>query len=348
MKKIRTGIIGMGVMGSIFARCIEDLPYVELVAISDLNEKTVSEFSQKYRIKGYSDYKDMIAQEDLNAVLICTPDEYHLEPVKLAREANLHIFLEKPLATEILDAKNILSEAEKSSKVFMIGHTLRFDPRFVNGYNSIAKGDLGELIHIRSWRETSIDNGIRLKGRCSPVFFVGVHDIDIMNWYVGCPVKRVFANSVSKKLVSLGVETEDAIFATLEFENGVIANLETSWVLPKTQGQQRSNTMDKGMEVVGTSGMLSIDAYNIGMIIQTEKEIFYPDILFNPIIHGASFGIYREEMIHFFSCIAHDKIPSTTAQDAFNAVLVAKAIEDSVRSKKVIEIGDQLWSQING
>ncbi len=326
---IKIGIIGLGVMGAIFAKSLERYTEAKLTAVSDINATLAHQFAEKYGINEYTDYDRMLQEEELDAVLICTPDQYHLAPVQSACKANVHIFIEKPLATDSQSAKEILALAQNYKKTFMVGHTLRFDPRFANAYNSIARHEIGEILHIRSWRETSIDNGIRLGGRCSPMFFVGVHDLDIMLWYMGCGVERVYAESGYGKLKKLGVNTADAIFATLRFKNGVIATLNTSWVLPKTQMVQRSNVLDKGMEIVGEFGKIDIEAYNIGISVQTEDVISYPDILYSPDMHGSSFGIYSEEMYHFLECIRSGNKPVTSMSDAYEAVRIAEAIERS-------------------
>ena len=335
---IQIGIIGLGVMGAIFAKSLERFPESRLAAVSDVNESLAKQFAARYQAAAYSDYNEMLEKENLDAVLICTPDQYHLDPARSACAANVHIFLEKPLSTDSQSGAEILKLAQGYNKTFMIGHTLRWDPRFVNGYNSIKKGEIGNILHMRAWRETSIDNGIRLGGRCSSMFFVGVHDLDIMLWYAGCGVERVYAESRYGKLRDMGVNTSDAVFATLRFQNGAIATLNTSWVLPKTQGQQRSNIMDKGMEIVGDKGMISIEAYNIGMCVQTEDYIHYPDIIFSPDMHGSSFGIYTEEMFHFLNCIRTGAAPATSIQDAYNAVRIAEAIEQSAASGRPVSL----------
>jgi predicted dehydrogenase len=336
MERIRIGLIGAGVMGEIFARIFRELPQAELMAVADIHDGRITQFIKEFEVKGSRNYEEMLEVEAIDAVAISTPEHLHLQPVAAATKKGKHIFLEKPLATTVEDGKQILGLAKAGRGVFMVGHCLRFDPRFVQGFESINRGDLGELLHIRAWRETSIVNGERLQGRTSPVFFVGVHDIDIFHWYTGSRVKRVHAESVRKKLTHLG--TDDAVFAVLKFENGVIASLETSWILPKTQSQIRSNTLDKGMEVVGTQGMLSIQADNIGIIVQTEREIFYPDIIFSPMVQGMTVGIYKEELEHFLKCILEEKEPATNGTDALQAVVVARAIETSLQEGKPMEI----------
>lgn len=335
---IQVGIIGMGVMGAIFAKSLERFPQAALTAVSDLNGDLARKFADQYHVDAYSDYNDMLAEKALDAVLICTPDQYHLDPVISAHRANVHIFLEKPLATDTQTAEKILSLAEGYDKTFMVGHTLRFDPRFVNAHESIRRGEIGSVLHMRAWRETSIDNGVRLGGRCSPMFFVGVHDLDILRWYAGCQVQRVYAESCYGKLADMGIDTPDATFATLRFANGAIATLNTSWVLPKTQGVQRSNVLDKGMEIVGTKGKIDVEAYNIGMSVQTEENISYPDILYSPDLYGSSFGVYSEEMYHFLTCIQSGAEPAVTARDAFEAVRVAEAIERAARSHEPVDL----------
>ena len=341
MQRIRAGIIGMGVMGEIFHRCLKDLPVVDLVAVVDTNPANLARWIED-GLAGYADYRDMLSRECLDAVLICTPDDCHFQPVMAACDAGIHIFLEKPLSIDLDEGRKIVAAADGYAKVFMIGHTLRYDPRFVSGRQSVASGEIGDILHIRSWRESVMAHGLRLKGRCSSMLFLGVHDLDICNWYMGCKARRVHAMSASKKLKGMGVDVPDAMFAQLEYENGAIAQVATSWVLPQTQGQTRSSVRAKGLEIVGTRGMISIDADNIGVTIQTEESISFPDILYNFDMHGTSFGIYREEMSHFVACIEGRTKPATVARDAYYAVAAACAIEQSVMSGLTVAVDNSL------
>ena len=335
--KIRTGIIGMGVMGEVFIRCLKNISSLDLVAIADINPDVLKTYA-KPGVKGYLDYREMFKKESLDAVLILTPDQYHLEPVLAARDAGAHIFLEKPLATDIEDGKRIVNIADGYDKVFLVGHTLRYDPRIATAYDAIASGRIGELLHIRVWRNSIVAHPIRLKGRCSVIKFIGVHDIDAINWFVGRTVKRVSAMSVSKKLKSLELDTPDAFFATLEYENGVIVQISSSWVMPPLQGKQ-SNFRAKGIEVVGTSGMISIETdHTTGIVIQTEEDLEIPDVLHQPQVQGKCFGIYSDELWHFLACIEGRAKPATTVRDAYYALAVAHAIEESARTGKMTEI----------
>lgn len=327
MQPVRIGVVGAGVMGGLFAGIFRESPLAELTAVADLDRGRAESLAARLGVSAFADLAGMIEGAAVDAVAICTPEHLHVEPVRAAAAAGKHIFLEKPLATTVEDGERILALTRAAGVKLMVGHCLRFDPRFVQGYETIRRGDLGEIIHIRAWRETSIVNGQMYGARTRLPYYLGVHDIDILHWYIGSGVERVYAEGTRKLLTRLGVD--DAVFAVLKFRNGALATLENSWVLPQTQNQLRSNTLDKGMEVVGTKGMVSIQAHNIGIVVQTEADLAYPDVLFSPPVQGRTPGIYQEELAHFLRCILEDREPAVSGEAALQAVRVACAIDQS-------------------
>ncbi|HHY47482.1 MAG TPA: Gfo/Idh/MocA family oxidoreductase [Firmicutes bacterium] len=336
MERVRLAVIGIGAMGQLFSRIFKQMDTVELVAVADVDKNRVEALGKELGVTPYLDYKDILSRPDVDAVAICLPDQLHTEPAIAAARSGKHIFIEKPLALSVEDSQRIIDACNEAKVKLMVGHCLRFDPRFVQAYEAIRRGDIGDVIHARAWRGTSIVNGLRLGGRTSVAFFLGVHDIDILHWYFNSRVTQVYAMGTRKRLVDLGVD--DAIFALLKFENGAMASLETSWVMPKTGNQVRSNTLEKGMEIVGTKGMISVEAYNIGIVVQGEQDIYYPDVMYSPNLHGVTTGVYTEELAHFVRCLLHDMDPVTTGRDAMEAVRVAEAIEKSLAEGKPINL----------
>lgn len=336
MGKVKIGVIGVGAMGQLFSRIFNQMETVELVALADVDKSRIEDLATELGVTYYLDYRDLLGHPSIDAVAICLPDQLHTDAALAAARARKHLFIEKPLALSVSECQKIIDACNQEKVKLMVGHCLRFDPRFVQAYDAIKRGDIGDVIHARAWRGTSIMGGLRLGGRTSVAFFLGVHDIDILRWYFDSKVIKVYAMGTRNRLMDLGVD--DAIFALVKFENGAIASVETSWVMPKTGDYVRSNTLEKGMEIVGTKGMVSVEAHNIGIVVQGAQGIYYPDVMYSPNLYGITTGVYTQELEHFVRCIIDDLEPVTTGYDAMEAVRVASAIERSLVEDRPIKL----------
>ena len=125
MKKTKVGIIGVGRMGQYHLNIISNLPDVNLIGISDLNKERLTELSYKFNVDGYDNYKKLIKKCD--ALFIATPTSTHYEYAKECLEARKHILLEKPMTTNLEEAKELVRLSKKMDLILQIGHVERFN-----------------------------------------------------------------------------------------------------------------------------------------------------------------------------------------------------------------------------
>ena len=336
MERVRVAVIGSGIIGSLFGELLKELPECDLRAVSDIDATVAGETAARLGVPSYTSTEKLLDSENVDAVVICTPEDTHVAPVIAAAARGKHVFLEKPIASSVDDAVRIGKTCSDAGVKLMVGHCLRFDPRFAAAKRSISAGDIGAVVHIRAWRETSVTNGLLYGRRTTLPLYIGVHDIDIMHWLTGARIVRVFAEGARGRLSDLGVP--DSIHAVLRFDNGVVASLCNSWALPRTQEKQRSTILDKGFEVLGTTGMINLEAENIGIRVQTEADIEYPDILYAPYVQGARPGVYRNQLRHFVRSIIDDCAPAVGAAEATEAVRVAVALDRSQREGVPVDV----------
>ncbi len=334
MKEIVVGVIGVGYMGEKHVSAYEGIERAKVAAICDVDERRAKWVAQKHGVKAaYTDYRDLLARDDVVAVSVCTPDQLHLDPVTAAAEAGKHILLEKPIATTLEDANRIITSARKNHVLLMVGHILRFDPRYAKAKSAIEAGDLGEVVSVWARRENTINALVKLAHRVSVTLFLGVHDIDIMRWFTASDVKRVYGEATWKVGGSLGKPMEDHVFATLRFVNGVIGGLEVGWILPSTH-----TGLDARAEVIGTKGMIAIDAMHGGLTMCGEKGLKHPDTVHYPEVRGVTFGDLKEELSHFLICVEKGLKPLTTGEDGRAALEIALAILKSCREGKPVSL----------
>lgn len=328
--KPRIGIVGMGVMGWQYAEVITSLPNANLLWVCDTNDDKLRRATLQFGVSGYSDYTQA-PSEEIDAVIIATPDNYHREPVLFFAQARKHILVEKPLATSYIDAEEMINACTKAEVKLMVGHILRFDPRYTLIKERVERGEVGDIIHLYARRNNLISNAKRVGGRTSPIFFLAIHDIDIFCWLKKSPPKWVFATSNSKLLSNLN--TYDSAFLLLEWEDGTVGCIETSWVLP----DHSPTGLDCQLEIVGEKGAIYLRIDNQNLQIFKEANEF-PETFYHFLLHEKAFGILRAEVEHFIDCLIYNIKPLISGEEASIAVKIAEAAHRSIESKTRVEI----------
>lgn len=333
MDKVRFGVIGTGFMGSMHARAFAEMPQAELVAVADVNAQRAKGVAERFGTDWYTDFRQLISREDIDAVSICTLDKHHLEPTLLAIEKGKHIFLEKPITTDLSEADRIIMAANRARVKLQVGHLLRFDPRYAQVKHYIDSGTIGDPIHIYARRNSPRNEGPARYGSELPLaLHVTVHDLDLILWYVQKEPTSIYARSISKHLAQLGIE--DSLFAIISFDDGPIVSVESSWVLPA----KSATRIDASLEIVGTKGMAEVNCAEQGLYLATDNDATYPDTLHWPIVNGYIYGDVREELIQFVNCVATDKPPLVTGEEAKKAVKLALAIVESAKTGEVVKL----------
>lgn len=327
--KLNMGVIGVGTFGSLHAKVYSQLNVCELKAVADLNQKRLNEICSTLEVESYTDYKELLERDDIDAVSICTTDELHVEPAVAAVNMGKHVFVEKPLALTPQDCDKIIEAAKASCVKLMVGHILRFDPRYVTAYEEIKTDKIGKLVHLFARRNNPIINANRLSVHTSVLFFLGIHDIDFMNWCVGTKAERVYAEATYKMLK----DTPDTVLAVIRFSDETIASLEVSWVLPESFPER----LDARFEAIGTAGAIYVDGGSKTVAVAHE-QFEHPELFYAPELFGERVGILRDELLHFIRCVIHDKEPIVRGEDGKAAVEVAYALQKSFETGSIVEI----------
>lgn len=328
--KLNVAVIGVGTFGSMHAKIYSQMDMCELKAVADINQKRLDEVCHMLKVEGYTDYQELLARDDIDAVNICTTDELHVEPAVTAANMGKHVFVEKPLARTPQDCDKIIKAAKDSDVKLTVGHILRFDPRYVTAYEKIKNNTIGKLVHLFVRRNNPITNAKRLSKHTSVLFFLGIHDIDFMNWCVGKKAKKVYAEATYKKLKN----TPDTVLATIRFSDDTIALLEASWILPESF----PGKLDAKFEVIGTDGVIYVDGGSDTVEI-AHQRFESPELFYAPELFGERVGILRDELTHFVECIVNDREPIVSGEDGKAAVEVAYTIQKSFETGNIVEVG---------
>lgn len=332
MQTLKTAVIGLGFMGQQHARILYEMPNAELIGVYDIDENHARNMAEQFNTNAYSDLEALLDEKNLEAVFICTSDNQHLDIAYKVADYGKDIFIEKPLADTLEDSKNIINKVNDSNIRMLVGHTLRWDPRYYLAKESVQQGDIGEHVHIYARRSNSYENGKRLKGRTSVVKFLGVHDLDAIEWVTGDRIEEVYAIEARKRLTEFDIG--DVIITTLKFASGAIGSYETSWVLPHVD-------IDAKLDITGSEGALNIDIVDQTIkVYKNQDKISYPDPLSGVELYGKQTGIIKEEVSSFVNGILEGKEFPISLEEAYRAVKIVEAIEESIKTRQSVKISE--------
>ncbi len=327
---LRVGVIGLGFFGERHARIYRSLPQAELVAVCDTDAGRASRVGGALAAAPLTDAGALLARDDIAAVSICLPDRLHTEVAIAAAAAGKAILLEKPLAHDYDHARRIVAAVEKAGVRFMVAHILRFDPRYVQVYEAAAPERLGRPIHLRAKRNGTRATARRLGSASSILFYMGVHDIDAMQWIARSPIVRVYA----QKIGVLGTGNEDALYAVVNFANGAIGQIDYSWAWP----DGLMNGYRAAFEVVGERAAASLDVTDQGFAVVDDERTTGGDTHLWPEINGRIVGDLADELAHFVSAVQDGEAFVQPYQEALAAIPVLDALAQSANSGQPVEV----------
>jgi scyllo-inositol 2-dehydrogenase (NADP+) len=257
---IRVALIGLGKMGVSHLAIIRPHPDVELVAVCDTTKYVLDVLGKYTGIKTYTDYKQLLEDEQLDAVVVATPSRFHAEIVRAALERNIHVFCEKPFCLDIEEAKELAALAQAKGLVNQVGYHYRFVGALREARRLVETGAIGKVHHIRAeaygpvvlrpkgstWRTSKVEGGGCLYDYAS-------HAIDLMNYLVGPPtgvsgsvLNRIFSNDV-----------DDEVYSTFHYEGGMTGQLATNW------SDESFRKMSMKVSVWGTKGRINADRQEV-------------------------------------------------------------------------------------
>ncbi len=346
MNKIKVGIIGSGFIADHHCYSYSLLPNVEIVGIASNNKDEANRLLKKYKINGkyFKDYKDLLRLE-FDAVSVCFPNNLHKEITCNILNSGKHAFVEKPLARNIREAKEML-DAEKTSnrKIFYCENNM-YAPSFSKVKDIINEGALGTIYMGRGKEQHSGPHSqwfYKLEESGGGVLLdLGIHDIACLVWYLGCEVSEVFCQTrtIQHDRGIFGTcEVEDNAVGILYFENDAQIVIEESWTAP--------GGYDMRFELFGTEGQIKVsptfsDLLSVyskkGYEYAVEKADTTKGWTFPVPSETHSFG-YPQEIAHFIDCILKKKKPLTNGLFGYKILNIVETMYKSAKTKKLEEV----------
>lgn len=336
MEKVKYAVIGLGWFGEKHCEALAGLPHVELYALCTRTESRLEEVAQRFGVKHtYTDYNELLANPEVQAVSITTMWDQHAAPTIAALKAGKHVFLEKPMASTVADCQAIVETANASPGYFMVGHICRFNPRYAAAKREIAEGKIGDIVSIYARRNIPAWVGAQVLNKIGPIIGDGVHDTDLMLWFSGAKVKTAYAQTVRVR----DFKHPDLGWTMYRFDNGAIGILENVWCLPDKTAFQ----IDERMEIIGTKGSIHIHETHPNFSVVDENGWRSPDTTYWPTLHGQVSGALRAELDYFATCVLEGRKPTIiTPEESMAATVACLAAEQSAATGRIVEVDELL------
>ena len=311
---MKIGVIGVGHLGQHHARILNELKDTELIGVYDSNQSRTEEIAHKNNCKAFTEVTDLLSEVD--AVNIATPTTTHFDFGKQCLLAGKHIFIEKPICSNLEDAEELVSIAEKNNLKIQVGHIERFNPAIIA---------LSKILINPIFIEANRLAPFTPRGSDVPVVLdLMIHDIDIILSLVKRKVKSI-------KAIGIPILTNDIDIANakIEFENGALANITASRISLKRERKIRFFQKDM---------YISLDYQNKSVqIVKKNPEI---DKIMTEIMAGKRQPIISElyntqkleivekeplktELESFIDAMQNNKRPIVNGQDGYEALRVA-------------------------
>ncbi len=327
---LRVGLVGLGSLGIRLGRQFESVSDAELVAVADINEENVTEAAQEFDdVTGHTGYETMLDAAALDAVAIATPNGLHYDQTVAALDRDLHVLCEKPLATNVEDARDLYRRDQRTDQVVMVGYQRHLNPAFIEAHERWAAGDAdptfitGEITHDwRSYYETMDDWRMdpQLSGG-GHLLNVGSHVIDAILWVTGLEPTGVDATVVFHDEEQV-FDTQSSI--TIEFDNGAVASVSDTGVVACTR---------EHIHIWDDNGAVYLEGRDwkerTGYTIDAESTEHHPSLDY----HG------RQTKAHAFTeSVREGTQPPITVRDAFETTLVTMAAYESGRTGERVDL----------
>jgi len=335
MEKIKIGIVGLGRLGIEHAKNIAfKISNAELIAVCSVVAEEVDNVVNDWGIPyGYTDYYEMIKNDKLDAIAVVSPSPKHVEHIKAAFEAGLHVFTEKPLGVNVKECKKAEKLVEKhNDKVFMLGFMRRYDPSYAYAKQKIKQGAIGKPILVKATSidpEELIDGAIRYAETSGGLFLdIAVHDIDLVRWFLESEVSSIYAAGGCYLHEEFAKYNDgDNVASLMQFKNGTMGLFHT--------GRNAPHGYHIETEVVGTLGTLKIGTVpqkNLVTILNQDGAVQECVSNFQERFEES----YLNEMQEFVNCIIENRRPDITVYDGTKATEVAYAATEAFRENKLI------------
>jgi UDP-N-acetylglucosamine 3-dehydrogenase len=320
---LRVALLGAGEFGALHASVLAELPGAELAVVCDPDAARGQEVAGALSVPFTADADGVLADPSVDAVVVASPEVFHVPQAEAALRAGKHALVEKPVALASDDARRLAAVAQETGKVLMPGHILRFVPAYALVKEQIGVG--GRVHSAFARRNVPARRFSAGHQRTHTALMSLAHDLDLLLWYLeGQSPVRVYA--VERRTVP-GTENPDVFWGLIEFSGGTVACVESLWTIPEGGGRY----VDVELELSTDGGYITVRNPDDAVTVIDARKESHPAATVDLRAGGRRFGALREQLLHFVSRI-RGTVPSVVGiEDAVRVVALAEALMLSAR-----------------
>ena len=337
MKKIKVGIAGLGRLGKVHAENLAfKIPNAELTAACSIMPAELDYAKEVLGVEDvYSDYREMLAKADIDAVAIVTTSGEHCWQIEAALDAGKHVFSDKPLGVNVEECRIAEKAVERHPELaFFLGFMRRFDPSYAYAKKKIEEGAIGTPYMVKATGidpEALVDGAIRFAVTSGGIFIdMAIHDIDLLRWFLGSDPVEVYATGSTFKHPEFKEAGDDETgVAMYKCENGAVGFVHVGRTAPHGYHVET--------EIIGTEGSIRVSpvpAKNLCMIYNNQGVV-QECVSGFPERFAES---YRLEMEDFINCVQNGVKPEVTVYDGTKSTQIGFATTEAYRQGGIVKI----------
>jgi myo-inositol 2-dehydrogenase/D-chiro-inositol 1-dehydrogenase/scyllo-inositol 2-dehydrogenase (NAD+) len=331
------GLIGAGRAGMIHGRNFASrVPHARMIAVSDVVEESARQAASELGVGDwYTDWRLLLANKDVDAVIVVTPTKFHEEIVTEAAKANKHVLCEKPMAMNKEECLKMNEAAKANGVNLQIGFMRRFDANFRRAKELADSGAIGQVVTV-----TSLTHGpstpqewmYDIAKSNGPLAEVNSHDIDTLRWFTGSDAESLYAIAGNFRCEGARArypDFYDTVLMNVRMKNGMLGNIDGA------QGVQYG--YDARVDIVGTDGHISIGGLaGSTTLLYTKDKQFRGDTVKS--WTNLFFESYVNEDVSFVESVRNGKPPEVSGNDGMAAVDIVRAGNESIRTGQIVRL----------
>ena len=357
---IGVAVIGSGTIGRLRAENVHRHPSVDFLAVCDLDEAKARSLAEDVKADAWSvDAAEVVARNEVDAVIVATTEDAHFEPSMLALQARKPVLVEKPFTIAADEGAKLIAASAEYGVAMWTGFTQRFRRPFLTLKEHKDRGHVGRVNSASAsilLTQAVARAVISRAGTTTPAINTLTYCVDLMHWIVGDdrPV-RVYAQG-SRGRIGEEFDVVDSTWAVVTFASGMVVQYGVSWELPEFHP---AYVASMELSLYGTDGVLSLRDDHRENLLVSHKPVpspYTPDVEMNVALLGSAmpgdwsqgeyFGAMRDETQAFLNSVGTgrgDPVLATGA-DGLNVLAVCRAIDESVATGRVVDLTGQEWA----
>jgi myo-inositol 2-dehydrogenase/D-chiro-inositol 1-dehydrogenase len=333
--KLRVGIIGAGRIGTVHAETLAfRVPEAEPVAIADPDGHAAASVAGRYGIpKIVRDTQEIFDDQDIDAVLICSPTSTHAEFVTRAARARKHVFCEKPIDHSLTKIDLALREVSKSGVKFQVGFNRRFDANFARVRSAVLRDEIGtpHLMHIIS-RDPGPPPMSYIRSSGGIFLDMTIHDFDMARFLVADEVETIYSAGAVRIDPEIGNAGDlDTVLIVMQFKSGIIGTIDNS--------RRAVYGYDQRVEILGSKGAIATENCYPNQATLSTSSAIQRDLPLNFFMDRYAES-FVSELQSFVLAVLHDQETPVNAIDGRTAVVMAMAARKSYDEHRPVRLAE--------